>query len=86
MPQLKKVVLAVGNRLIYSDTYEQALALINSGTQTNAPVTPVQPALVSGTTPLTAKYRPEARTAAGALAQIPRIELTRQAGGSGAGT
>jgi uncharacterized membrane protein (UPF0182 family) len=26
MPQLKKVVLAVGNRLIYSDTYEEALA------------------------------------------------------------
>ncbi|HTA47424.1 MAG TPA: UPF0182 family protein [Bryobacteraceae bacterium] len=25
MPQLKKVVLAVGNRLIYADTYEQAL-------------------------------------------------------------
>lgn len=26
MPQLKKVVIAVGNRLIYEDTYEQALA------------------------------------------------------------
>jgi hypothetical protein len=26
MPQLKKVVIAVGNRLIYTDTYEQALA------------------------------------------------------------
>ncbi|MCL4402072.1 MAG: UPF0182 family protein, partial [Acidobacteria bacterium] len=26
MPQLKKVVLAVGNRLIYTDTYDQALA------------------------------------------------------------
>ncbi len=26
MPQLKKVALAIGNRLIYSDTYEQALA------------------------------------------------------------
>ena len=25
MPQLKKVVLAVGNRLIYADTYDQAL-------------------------------------------------------------
>jgi uncharacterized membrane protein (UPF0182 family) len=29
MPQLKKVVLAVGNRLIYSDTYEQALAQLS---------------------------------------------------------
>jgi uncharacterized membrane protein (UPF0182 family) len=26
MPQLKKVVLAVGNRLIYTDTYDEALA------------------------------------------------------------
>lgn len=26
MPQLKKVVLAVGNRLVYADTYDQALA------------------------------------------------------------
>jgi uncharacterized membrane protein (UPF0182 family) len=33
MPQLKKVVLAVGNRLIYEDTYEQALAQLSSGAQ-----------------------------------------------------
>ncbi|MCU1260709.1 MAG: hypothetical protein JWO80_3594, partial [Bryobacterales bacterium] len=31
MPQLKKVVLALNNRLIYSDTYEQALALLSAG-------------------------------------------------------
>ena len=31
MPQLKKIVLAVGNRLIYTDTYEQALAQLSSG-------------------------------------------------------
>ncbi|MDX2154627.1 MAG: UPF0182 family protein [Bryobacteraceae bacterium] len=31
MPQLKKVVLAVGNRLIYTDTYEQALAELGAG-------------------------------------------------------
>ncbi len=30
MPQLKKVVLAIGNRLIYADTYEQALAMLGS--------------------------------------------------------
>jgi uncharacterized membrane protein (UPF0182 family) len=29
MPQLKKVVLAVGNTLIYADTYEQALAQLS---------------------------------------------------------
>ena len=33
MPQLKKIVLAVGNRLIYADTYTQALALLSSGAQ-----------------------------------------------------
>ncbi len=31
MPQLKKVVLAVGNRLIYADTYEEALAQLSTG-------------------------------------------------------
>ncbi|HXK01766.1 MAG TPA: UPF0182 family protein [Verrucomicrobiae bacterium] len=33
MPQLKKVVLAVGSRLIYADTYEQALAQLSGGAQ-----------------------------------------------------
>ncbi len=37
MPQLKKVVLAVGNRLIYADTYEQALAQLGGGGQRTAP-------------------------------------------------
>jgi uncharacterized membrane protein (UPF0182 family) len=31
MPQLKKVVLAVGNRLIYADTYDLALAQLTGG-------------------------------------------------------
>ena len=31
MPQLKKVALAVGNTLIYTDTYEQALAQLGRG-------------------------------------------------------
>jgi uncharacterized membrane protein (UPF0182 family) len=31
MPQLKKVVLVVGERLIYADTYEQALAELGGG-------------------------------------------------------
>ncbi len=29
MPQLRKIVLAIGNRLIYTDTYEEALAQLN---------------------------------------------------------
>jgi len=33
MPQLKKVVLAVGNRLIYADTYDEALGQLSSGAQ-----------------------------------------------------
>jgi uncharacterized membrane protein (UPF0182 family) len=33
MPQLKKIVLAVGNRLIYADTYDQALAQLSGGAQ-----------------------------------------------------
>ena len=33
MPQLKKVVLAVGNRLIYADTYEEALGQLSGGAQ-----------------------------------------------------
>lgn len=37
MPQLKKVVVAMGNRLIYTDTYEQALSEL---TGTAAPVSP----------------------------------------------
>jgi uncharacterized membrane protein (UPF0182 family) len=31
MPQLRKVVLAAGNRLIYTDTYDQGLAQISGG-------------------------------------------------------
>ena len=33
MPQLKKVVLAVGNRTIYADTYDQALEQLSTGAQ-----------------------------------------------------
>jgi uncharacterized membrane protein (UPF0182 family) len=33
MPQLKKVVLAVGDRMIYADTYDQALAQLSGGAQ-----------------------------------------------------
>lgn len=42
MPQLKKVVLAYGNELIYTDTYEQALAQL-SGAQPSAPAKPPEP-------------------------------------------
>ncbi|MGI8989002.1 MAG: UPF0182 family protein [Bryobacteraceae bacterium] len=41
MPQLKKVVLALGNRLVYEDTYEKALAELN---RAGSPVTATAPA------------------------------------------
>ena len=37
MPQLRKIVLALGNRLIYTDTYEQALAELNGGIAAQPP-------------------------------------------------
>ena len=43
MPQLKKVVLAMGNTLIYRDTYEQALAdLTGAASQRTAASVPAQ--------------------------------------------
>ena len=37
MPQLKKVVLAMGDRLIYRDTFDEALADLQSGSPPSAP-------------------------------------------------
>jgi uncharacterized membrane protein (UPF0182 family) len=55
MPQLKKVVLAVGNRLIYADNYSEALSQLSSGaqqlvTQATAPA-PAQPGTAATLTP-----------------------------------
>jgi uncharacterized membrane protein (UPF0182 family) len=58
MPQLKKIVLAVGNRLIYSNTYEEALAALSqpggseTGTQASAQQNqPPAPAPIQTTAP-----------------------------------
>ena len=40
MPQLKKVVLAMGNRLIYRDTFEEALAELTVGPRRPGPLSP----------------------------------------------
>jgi uncharacterized membrane protein (UPF0182 family) len=48
MPQLKKVVLAVGDRLIYRDTFDQALAEL---TGAPAPATPAAEVASSSTLP-----------------------------------
>jgi uncharacterized protein len=47
MPQLKKVVVAIGNTLIYRDTYEQALADLNALMQGGGAEVPKQPAAAS---------------------------------------
>ncbi|HLK65976.1 MAG TPA: UPF0182 family protein [Bryobacteraceae bacterium] len=68
MPQLKKVVLAVGNRLIYADTYDQALAQLSPGAQQL-----VQQA-TSATPPAPAAGQPTAS----APNTDPRLERIRQ--------
>ncbi len=40
MPQLKKIVLAMGNLLIYTDTYDQALAQLSNAMQSGAIAAP----------------------------------------------
>lgn len=56
MPQLKKVVVAMGNRLIYTDTYEQALSELTGSA--------VQPAQGKGQATTTESGKPPAQGAA----------------------
>jgi uncharacterized membrane protein (UPF0182 family) len=49
MPQLKKVVISTGNRLIYTDTYEEALKQLSTGGRQL-----VQQAVATPATPATA--------------------------------
>jgi uncharacterized membrane protein (UPF0182 family) len=48
MPQLKKIVLAVGNTLIYRDTYEQALADLSNLMQGGVAEAAKPPAAAAG--------------------------------------
>jgi uncharacterized membrane protein (UPF0182 family) len=70
MPQLKKVVLALGNQLIYADTYEEALSKIN-GVSAGPPAAVAEAVAQAG-----------AKAASGAAAPLkagdPRIESIRQ--------
>ncbi|HWC99230.1 MAG TPA: UPF0182 family protein, partial [Candidatus Sulfopaludibacter sp.] len=88
MPQLKKIVLAVGNRLIYTDTYDEALANLSSGAQqliqqATAPSQPAKPGAPAAPAPVNA----------GADARLQRVrdhlrryrELTAQGKWSEAG-
>jgi uncharacterized membrane protein (UPF0182 family) len=66
MPQLKKVVLAMGNTLIYRDTYEQALAEFVAGsTSTGATTTSASPPGESPPAGASAAAQPSAPPAAG---------------------
>ena len=56
MPQLKKVVLAMGDRLIYRDTFDQALAEL-TGSFRRSP-----PAVSAGTSVLLRLLRPQCKT------------------------
>jgi len=61
MPQLKKVVLAVGNRLIYADTYDEALMQLSSGAQELVQqATAAAPATPSAATPAATAQTPNA--------------------------
>ncbi len=68
MPQLRKVVMAMGNHLIYTDTYEQAVAELAS--------------IMKGAPPEAARAAPAAATPATAAAPAagpdPRIEAIRR--------
>jgi uncharacterized protein len=63
MPQLKKVVLAVGNRLIYADSYDEALAQLSPGAHqlieqaTAAPAASAASSPAATTTPASADAR-----------------------------
>ena len=70
MPQLKKVVLAAGDRLIYADTYDEALAQL-AGMQPAPQPARQAPAPPGATTPTTT-------TAVPSGAADPRLDRIRQ--------
>ena len=67
MPQLKKVVLAVGNRLIYADTYDQALGQLSGGAQE----------LIQQASAVPTAATPGAAAIAGSAAPDPRLARVR---------
>jgi hypothetical protein len=72
MPQLKKVVLAMGNRLIYADSYEEALAQLSSGAGAQVPPAALQAAVTQ------AGAQAVAPAVAAVKAGDPRLDGIRQ--------
>ncbi len=64
MPQLKKVVIAMGNTIIYRDTYEQALAELAGGSMPSETAPPVQ---VTSTAPVQMRPEPQKNAALDAI-------------------
>ena len=73
MPQLKKVVLVVGNRLIYADTYDQALAQLSAGAQQL-----IQQATAAPSAPAAGGAAPAAAAATGAPASDAKLARVRE--------
>jgi uncharacterized membrane protein (UPF0182 family) len=73
MPQLKKIVLAVGNRMIYADTYDEALRELAGG---NPPAVGAQQSSMGSTSASSAGGAPPVNEN-GALADRIRAHLQR---------
>jgi uncharacterized membrane protein (UPF0182 family) len=68
MPQLKKIVLAVGDRLIYADTYDEALSQLSQGAQQLVAQAAAQPAVAAAS----------AQSSAPAAVPDPRLARIRE--------
>ena len=68
MPQLKKVALAMGNNLVYADTYAQALAQLAGEKLPTTPEAP-QPAPAAGTTSTAQPSTPQSDARIGQIRQ-----------------
>jgi hypothetical protein len=77
MPQLKKVVLAAGDRLVYADGYEQALMQISSGAQPPGALPVVEQAAAQASPAPTAPAPPASNPAPDARLQRVRDHLRR---------
>src|SRR5947209_8246658 len=74
MPQLKKIVLAEGDRLIYADTYGQALAQLSNGAQQLVQQAAAAPSAAANS----GAAAPQAPGTATSPASDPRLQRVRE--------